>query len=207
MYVMHNTTDVFYRYDSSTVSSPQLEDPFDAENEEYLSETGSIESDLAELYESFDFEASVSQASTADPPISDHALPVVADQIPLYPDAQLTSFQSHLLLFQYAVRHSLTTKALLQLLSVHLPQGARVPKSVYHLKRFFLEAYPEANAVRHYFCACCQRPLPSGDSTCDCGGGSTAMFITVPLGPQIKRKMEGIQYIPAWSTSKLLYCS
>lgn len=63
-----------------------------------------------------------------------------------------------------ATRHSLTTKAfteLLQLLSVHVPQGASVPKSVHRLKTLFLEAFPEAKANQHFYCSCCQRPIPS----------------------------------------------
>ncbi len=53
-------------------------------------------------------------------------------------------FESYLLIFKYAIRHGLTTKAfteLLQLLSVHVPQGASLPKSVYLLKCFFVRSF------------------------------------------------------------------
>lgn len=123
---------------TSTSSSPYDSDDEESElrSEE---ESSDVDSDLEQLYESFDFETSVSQVSAGDP-ITSNNLPAGADQTPLYPNAELTSFQSHLLLFQYGLRHSLTTKAfteLLQLLTVHLPRGAKVPKSVHHLKRFF----------------------------------------------------------------------
>lgn len=153
-----------------------------------------VDSDLEELYESFEIEASLTEESGPT-----NASPLqAACHPPLYQDAPLTAYHSNLLLFQYALRHGLTNKAfteLLLLMSVHLPRGSKVPKSVHQLKRFFLETYPEAEAVRHFFCFYCQRPLVSHTSVCTgngCpGGNSPAVFITVPLGPQIKRKLEG----------------
>lgn len=56
---------------------------------------------------------------------------------PLYigAPAGLTVFMSYLLLFQFSIRHSLTTKALEELLqlSTFVPNAA-LPKSVYQLK-------------------------------------------------------------------------
>ena len=52
----------------------------------------------------------------------------------------LTKYVTHLLLFQYSVRHSLTSKAfkdLLRLVAVLLPRDAQVPKSVSQLKKYF----------------------------------------------------------------------
>jgi hypothetical protein len=171
------------------------------ESEEYSSEdnsTGYVDSDnseLEELYESFDFE---DEAAKDAPP--SHAT-YQYDQTPLYSEARLTASQSSLLIFQYAIRHSLTTKAfteLLQLLSVHVPQGSALPKSVHHLKRNFLQAFPEAEAERQYYCECCQRSLPTPDVACTggCEGSSSASFITVPLGPQLKKMMEDAE---TWS--------
>ena len=76
-------------------------------------------SDLDDLYQSFDFEDeaaldSVEATSTALSDISKRAL---------YPGAQISSLQSYLQLFQFSIRHSLTTKSfteLLQLLFQHL---------------------------------------------------------------------------------------
>ena len=166
------------------------------------------ESDLEDLYESFDFEdeASRSQSSgqlsrpdtvclrpnTADPSFS------IGREKDLYAGSPISTLQSHLLIFQYAVRHGLITKAfteLLQLLLVHLPQEATIPKTVYNLKRFFVDAFPEAEAVQQYYCSLCQRPLQSQTERCfgnGCSGGNCSVFITIPVAPQIKRMMEGM---------------
>ena len=74
-----------------------------------------------------------------------HPAPLAAiSQLPLYPGSQITALQSYLLIFQFAIRHSMTTKSfteLLQLLSVHLPVTATIPKSVHKLKRVFMECF------------------------------------------------------------------
>ena len=106
--------------------------------------------------------------------------------------------RSFWVVFPYAIRHSLTTKAfteLLQLIAVHLPKEAAIPRSVHNLKRFFVESYPELQPIQHYYCSCCQRPLLSDSSICNghgCSGGSSATFITIPAGGQLKRAMEGL---------------
>lgn len=172
--------------DSSTSDLSELETDSDAVE---------TDSDLEELYASFDFEDDTSQVSCTQRAENPRGNPEAL----LYPGAQLSPIQSRLLIFQYAIRHSLTTKAfteLLQLLSVHVPQGASVPKSVHRLKTLFLEAFPEAKANQHFYCSCCQRPIPStGDQRCSGnggGGGRPVVFITIPLGPQIRRMMEGV---------------
>ena len=162
--------------------------------------------DLQDLYESFDFEdeASRSQSSSQAPARGDTAHLEIADrsfrlhQTALYAGSTISTLQSNLLIFQYAIRHGLTAKAfteLLQLLSVHLPQKASTPKTVYSFKRFFVDAFPEAQAVQHFYCSCCQRPLSSPTASCfgsGCSGGNNSVYITIPLAPQLKRMMEGI---------------
>lgn len=62
----------------------------------------------------------------------------------LYEMADVTVYDSYLLAFQYATRHSLTKTAfaeLLQLLSVHLPTSAPFPKSVHRINFFFFKIY------------------------------------------------------------------
>lgn len=156
---------------SASTSSQDLFDSESVCNLEHSLESGSDrsseeDSDLEDLYSSFDFEedASISQASAEaecfSPSASRRGLP--ADETPLYPGAQVTAFQSRLLVFQFAVRHSLTTKAfteLLQLLRVHVPRGSAVPTSVHSLKRTFVQAFPETEAIHHVYCGCCQRHL------------------------------------------------
>lgn len=103
-----------------------------------------IDSDLEALYESFDFENEASHsygdAESPLPQTPDKRFSGISETA-LYPGSHISVFQSQLLVFQYALRHGLTTKAfteLLQLLSVHLPQNAAIPKSVHSLKRFLL---------------------------------------------------------------------
>lgn len=163
----------------------------DETNSESASSTSSEDSDLRELYESFEYEEG------GVPTLSRAVDTLVLPSAPLYPGADLSTFQSHLLVFQFAIRHSLTGKSLtelLQLLTVHLPQGAAIPKSVHQLKRFFVDNFPEAQAVQHVYCSCCQRSLASMEARClgnGCSGGTPSVFITVPVGPQLKRMMEG----------------
>ena len=81
-----------------------------------------------------------------------------AFSLPLYEGAAISVFESHMLLFQYAVRHSLTSKAfseLLQIISVHVPSPSKVPKSVHRLKNFFLKLFPQAKCKVHPYCSAC----------------------------------------------------
>ena len=192
---------------SMSSSAEELSESSDAELE--IETDSDVDGDLEDLYTSFDFEddvgsqpgSSQTQPETVENPTA-HAFPALGvSNSPLYPSAQLMTFQSHLLVFQYALCHSLTKRAfteLLQLLSVHLPPGARVPKSVHYLKQVLVEAFPEARAEQHAYCSCCQRLIPSGAHSCEggvCSGGRLAVFITLPIGPQLKRMMEGIYII------------
>ena len=185
--------------EDATLLSTTSEETSECSSDEGSQMTSYIDSDLQELYESFDVGDEISATLAAEGTVLPRATSrfVGFDEIPLYPEALLTAFQSNLLIFQYAIRHSLTTKAfteLLQLISVHVPRGAAVPKSVYQLKQTFLQTFPEAKAERHYYCERCSRPLPSADVPCvgdGCEGTSSAAFITVPLGPQVKKMMEG----------------
>ncbi len=103
--------------------------------------------------------------------------------------ADLTVHMAHVLLFQYSVRHSLTSKAfqeLLQLMRVFLPKDAAIPKSVRHLKQFFLKTYTEQCPTMQKYCSLCQRLI---DETCTCNAGINK-FVTVPVGPQLKSRLE-----------------
>lgn len=109
-----------------------------------------IDSDLEALYESFDFENEASHScrdAECLPQTPDKRFSGISETA-LYPGSHVSVFQSQLLVFQYALRHGLTTKAfteLLQLLSVHLPQNAAIPKSVHSLKRFLLIRFLKRN--------------------------------------------------------------
>ena len=115
----------------------------------------------------------------------------------LYAIADVSVYDSYLLTFQYATRHSLTKTAfaeLLQLISVHLPTMAPFPKSVHRIKSFFQDLFSHTNPNVHEFCSFCLSPL-SGDEVCStphCRGVDKGQFITLPLAPQLKKMMEGM---------------
>ena len=116
----------------------------------------------------------------------------------LYSNAPISIFESHILCFQYAIRHTLTNSAfneLLQLIGAHLPD-AKAPTSVYRLKKFFLELLPQAKCSTHDYCADCHQLLEYGENaTCEvpgCPRTSINQFITIPLKQQIKHVFEGM---------------
>lgn len=116
---------------------------------------------------------------------------------PLYDDAEISVFESHLLCFQFSIRHSLTAKAfseLLQLLSVHLPSSSMAPKSIYRLKSFFIDLFPHASPTVYPYCATCLSLLGEEEfcSTEGCQGGAREEFISIALAPQLRRILEGI---------------
>ena len=97
-------------YDSGGASSDSSDDDPDpaedlesASESEPDSESDAEESDLADLYASFEFE---SDTESQLPPRTQvrptqHALGV--SNTPVYPNAQLTALQSRLLIFQYSL--------------------------------------------------------------------------------------------------------
>ena len=110
----------------------------------------------------------------------------------LYPvaAADLTVFATYLLIFQYSVRHSLTKRALqklLQLLSVLLPSGSALPKSVNALKSFFVQRFPDQKPLIRNYCSNCHQLLTQTEECC----ASKHQFLTVPLGPQLEVRLEG----------------
>ena len=131
----------------------------ETDNNEADSDASSEDSDLQDLYDSFDFEDGTSQTRLQTEGLekcSSTSGGTITEAL-LYPGADLSTLQSYLLLFQFAIRHSLTSKAfteLLQLLIVHLPRGACIPRSVHSFKRFFVDSFPESRAIQHSYGSC-----------------------------------------------------
>lgn len=115
--------------------------------------------------------------------------------VPLYSGSSLSVLQAAVLIFQFVVKHSLSNKVfteLLQLLLVLLPAPAALPKSVYLFKKYFSQQFPRlSTVVTHYSCSLCQKLLETPNKVC-CGQCKPSKFVTVPLGPQLKRLCEGI---------------
>lgn len=112
---------------------------------------------------------------------------------PLYIGASsdLTLYAANVLLLKYALKHSLTTvafKELLHLLSVFLPKNANIPKNAKQLKKYFMEIHSEQKPSMQDYCSHCLGLMEAGKS-CHCGA-KKSQFVTVPLGPQIKARLE-----------------
>ena len=118
---------------------------------------------------------------------------------PLYSGSEMTIFMSYFLLFQYAVRHSLSNKAfgeLIKLVSAFLPREAKLPSSVHKLKLFFTDIFPDVQAVKHIYCSSCHQLLSHSENCTEreCTGLPSKEFVTIPLQSQLKRKLEGMFY-------------
>lgn len=118
----------------------------------------------------------------------------------VYGHADVTVFQSYLLVFQYSMKHSLTKSALsdlLQLIKVHLPQNTSYLSSVHQMKEFFTKLLPHATPLVHQYCSYCLSALPSNGACAmaNCPGTTKGQFITIPLTPQLKRIFEGVYII------------
>lgn len=129
-----------------------------------------------------------------EPPSRNTTSATCAGDKPLYEGAQsgLTVAIAHLLIFQYAMRHSLTAKAiqeLLQLLLAFLPSGAALPKSVYQMKAFFNEAFPEQQPTLQKYCSNCHKLLSEEDAPCQCNAGCS-QFVTTSLASQLKARLQ-----------------
>ncbi len=142
--------------------------------------------------------SSTDTCETGEPPAKHRSQQVEqARAEKLYEGAELSVFNSFLLIFQFAIRHSLTGKAfseLLQLLAVHLPPGAKHASSVYAVKQFFLKLFPSAKAQQSRYCGHCHRILRESDDVCSnqyCTNKPVEKFLTIPIAPQLKTKLEG----------------
>lgn len=118
---------------------------------------------------------------------------------PLFAGSRVSALEANIMIFQYALRHHLTSKAfseLLLILQVLLPAVNLLPKSLYLLKNFFLKAFPKICVTEHYYCQVCHTPRdPSSLHQCSnelCVGRKFDRFITVPLGPQLQEMMKGM---------------
>ncbi len=112
---------------------------------------------------------------------------------PLYDHADLTVFDSYLLLFQYSLRQSLTKKAfgeLIQLVSVHLPCSSKSAESLYKLKGLFMKTYEDIKHIPYRYCCKCHHLMETTSCPSGCSA-SVEEFLHIPIQPQLKRKLEG----------------
>ena len=123
---------------------------------------------------------------------------------PLYEGADLTVLDSNILLLQYALRNGLTQKAFSELLAIVaacncsctliLPSSAYVSRTVYKLKGFFTNRFPDVSAAQEYmYCSVCHQLL---EETNRCTNGCSAKmlrFLLVPVASQLRRMLEGLR--------------
>ena len=150
-----------------------------------------MESDIESLLDSVEFSDFDEPTYTAEEDTE-----LIADPFsnPLYDGADISIFESYILGFEFAIRHTLTAKAfseLLQLIAVHVPSSAKMPRSVYCLKKFFLNLFPHAKSRIHSYCSSCHAVLTDNIacSTWGCEDDMKNEFISIPLGPH---PMEGM---------------
>lgn len=201
-----NTVDGTDLDSDSTESESELDDPVLSSSEHEM-DTSDNEVDSGEYASSDTSSYTSSEDDTSTE--SDQSDSEVGDQKasgfpgcpshflkPLYDSANITIIDSYLMLLQYSIRHSLTKKAfteLLQLLSVHLPSGSHAAESFHKIKSVFLKMFDDIKQVEYWYCAKCHR-LISDCTNKVCPSGCNAPseeFLHIPLGPQIKRKIEG----------------
>ena len=175
--------------------------PSDSSSEQCYegSPTDSSESSCDELSEEEDeLSLSLSSASSTEDceeedSISERTLLTTS---PLYEASKITVFDGYLLLFHYVTKHSLTHRAfteLLQLVSAFLPSSVQIPRSVHRLKQLFSNIFPHSQPTAHYYCEVCLASTSQGSvcTTAGCYGRHQGTFLTVSIGPQIKKMMEG----------------
>lgn len=136
----------------------------------------------------------VMDANDANYVNDDEHVHTVEPSRPLYEGAPvaITEYMANRLLFQYSVKHSLTQKALeelLHLIAVVLPADAVLPKSVAHLKKFFLRIHAEKPIMQKY-CTTCDQLYKHEEKQCECEC-VYSQFVTVPIGQQLKARLEG----------------
>ncbi len=116
---------------------------------------------------------------------------------PLYDGANLSFYESYLMIMQYSLRHALTKQAvsdLLNLVGLHLPAASTV--SLYKLNKFFLDLYEDISFTTHFCCSSCHSLLEATDSTgpngCVGPPGPAQECLTISLEAQLKRKLKGM---------------
>ena len=101
----------------------------------------------------------------------------------LYKGADLSVLDSYILLYEYALRHSLTKQAfaeLISLVSVHLPRSAHCATTFHMLKKYFIEHFNDTSSEAKKYCTHCHRlmeDVSSCPSGCEAATNSFCIFL------------------------------
>ena len=173
---------------SSSECSTNCSSTHESDSESYMGDCSSFET----------VETSSNSTSDSDD-TEDSLIPYTREA--LYQGANITKVDSHLLILEYSVSNSLTTKGLtdvLQLVNAHLPRCNSAPKSVYQLKKFFLTEREFSDvvvsSVPYCYCSRCHQLLTDDECTNGCNVESNE-FLLIPVSSQLKRRLEGILVI------------
>ena len=113
---------------------------------------------------------------------------------PLYDGADITLWETYVLLMQHSLQHSLTKQAfsdLLKVVGLLLPSKCMV--SYYKLRKYFLDLYGDVGFSRCYCCAKCHSSIPAEGVACSngCADSVPFEFLVLSIESQLKRKLEG----------------
>ena len=119
--------------------------------------------------------------------------------VSMYDGAQMTYFESLLLLFRYSLLHALTKRAfedLLRLVALFIPISAKgiLPLSMYRMKRISIDIFPHVPGKKIPYCSDCHTLLDKVASmTCskETCSGRTNEFVYISLIQQLKLKLAG----------------
>lgn len=176
--------------------------PFDGSVETTTTSSEDSTTSVGEVWSSSSSESSNSEFSSSDECVrsgSGHRQMAVSRLArDLYSGARITVLQSILLLVQFTLIHTLTKRAfedLLRLVSQHLPEAASssVPRSVYSLKKLFVNTFPHVTGVKIAYCSSCHALLRENRAcekeTCVLEA-NVHHFIYVSVAQQLKAKLE-----------------
>ena len=173
--------------DSSLTDSSSDDTSFNSDDSTTSNSTNSFSTDLAS---DSDQEPNVDSRYEKEPPTTPRGDPM---EQPLYDGADVTVWDSYMLLMQHSLRHSLTKQAfgdLLKVVGMLLPSKSMV--SYYRLRKYFLELYSDIVFTTRYCCTNCHLPLQTKEAACSNGCSSTGTeFTTISITAQLKRKFQG----------------
>ena len=118
---------------------------------------------------------------------------------PLYDGAPVTTEESMLATYMYAIRNKLSyqaTSQLLELMKIHLPTPNSFPRSFYKLKKHLSGI---ATLKLRKFCSSCLDEIPEGQKECgkrqckqSCKLSSLCYYAVLPFEEHIEYIYEGI---------------
>ena len=146
------------------------------------SEPMSVETSDTDLTE-FCFSTTSTQSETEEPVDERDASTLISQDVNMYSGAQLTYFESLLLLLRFSLLHALTKQAfedLLRLVALFVPTSAKgiLPSLVYRMKRIAVDISPHVSGRKVPYCRDCLSLLVDKGATCGKGtcSGEGNMF-------------------------------